>query len=87
MVLPRVVSYRNRKPFATQQVATSASAFCNPIYGFRCSLALGCVGKTSRSFKIGEDRFYRVSQKKRPAFGRLLLPDYISNDVLQYLIK
>ena len=25
--------------------------------------------------------------KKRPAFGRLLLPDYISNDVLQYLIK
>ena len=29
---------------------------------------------------------YRVSQKKRPAFERLLLPDYISNDNLQYLI-
>ena len=32
------------------------------------------------------DKDYRVSQKKRPAFGRLLLPDYISNDVLRYLI-
>ena len=30
---------------------------------------------------------YRVSQKKRPAFERLLLPDYIRNDILQYLIK
>ena len=25
--------------------------------------------------------------KKRPAFERLLLPEYISNDILQYLIK
>ena len=24
--------------------------------------------------------------KKRPAFERLLLPEYISNDILQYLI-
>ena len=32
-------------------------------------------------------RLYRVSQKKRPAFERLLLPEYISNDILQYLIK
>ena len=30
---------------------------------------------------------YRVSQKKRPAFERLLLPEYISNDILQYLIR
>ena len=25
--------------------------------------------------------------KKRPAFERLLLPEYISNDILQYLIN
>ena len=31
--------------------------------------------------------FYRVSQKNRPAFERLLLPEYISNDILQYLTK
>ena len=30
---------------------------------------------------------YRVSQKKRPTFERLLLPEYISNDILQHLIK
>ena len=29
----------------------------------------------------------RVSQKKRPAFERLLLPEYISNDISQYLIE
>ena len=28
-----------------------------------------------------------VSQEKRPAFQRLLLPEYISNEILQYLIK
>ena len=33
------------------------------------------------------DNFYRVSQKKRPAFEKLLLPEYISNDIWQYLIK
>ena len=31
--------------------------------------------------------FYRVSQKTCPAFERLLLPEYISNDTLQYLIE
>ena len=30
---------------------------------------------------------YWVSEKKRPAFERLLLPEYISNDILQCLIK
>ena len=27
-------------------------------------------------------KFYRVSQKKRPAFERLHLPEYIRNDIL-----
>ena len=31
--------------------------------------------------------FHRVSQKKRPAFEWLLLPEYASNDILQYLIQ
>ena len=30
---------------------------------------------------------YRVGLKKRPAFERLLLPEYISNDILKYLIR
>ena len=30
---------------------------------------------------------YRVSQNKRQAFERLLLPEHISNDILQYLIE
>ena len=33
------------------------------------------------------DNMYRVSHKKRPAFDSLLLPEYISNDILQYLIE
>ena len=36
---------------------------------------------------VGFYLLYRVSQKKLPAFERLLLPEYIINDILQYLIK
>ena len=43
---------------------------------------LFCVFK-----KVDGVVLYRVSQKKRPAFERLLLPEYISNDILQYLIE
>ena len=30
---------------------------------------------------------YRVSHKKRPTFESVLLPEYIGNDILQYLIE
>ena len=33
------------------------------------------------------DDIYRVSKKKHPASERLLLPESISNDTLQYLIE
>ena len=32
-------------------------------------------------------KFIPGEPKKRPAFERLLLPEYISNDILQYSIK
>ena len=35
----------------------------------------------------GTPCIYRVSQEKHPEFERLLLPEYIINDILQYLIE
>ena len=32
---------------------------------------------------VGELKPYRVSKKKRPVFERILLSEYISNDILQ----
>ena len=34
-----------------------------------------------------KEKIYRVSQKKRPAFESLLVPEYISDDILQNLIR
>ena len=44
------------------------------------------LGKEEKLLQLHQ-LFYRVSKKKRPAFERVLLPKYISNDILQYLIE
>ena len=50
---------------------------------------LGRVGHMHRNGNASGKflKVYRVSREKSPAFERLLLPEYISNDILQYLIE
>ena len=45
---------------------------------FKACFSFGCMNDKRDN--------YQMSQK-RPAFERILLPEYISNDILQYLIE
>ena len=61
-----------------------------PSYVFKIELSLSkeeqkFVGILNCKRKI--ELVTPVSHKKRPAFDRILLPEDVSNDILQYLIK
>ena len=53
----------------------------------RFPLAVTCNNVSSVIGRLPNGRIPGQSKKKRPAFERLLLPECISNDILQYLIK
>ena len=78
------------EPCSRKNILLNYPVFCSFRSFFNCYSSVPVLMLcefTSLKRILDKFRFYRVSQGKRPAFERLLLPDLYKKRYLQYLIK